>query len=258
MSGVTSVILASLCGRYPEELVTHALDRYDTAKRAMIVDDWHKVQSHVGLFCEAVIRICRNELTGVYTAIGDSKFKVENEANACLQHPASGDDKEPFRYMIPTVVKAAYAVRSRRGVDHLAQIQPNHNDARLQMSQADWMLSELIRCAATTRSFQHAQAVVDSIMVRELPLLEKINGEWKILAPNMPLEDMILLVKYNDDEAKQADLVKICRKSQPTVSRAIDRLDEQAFLHKNGRSITITTLGRKRVEGLPRLRAIAS
>ncbi len=258
MSNAPNAIQTSLCARYPEELVTAALGAYDTAKRAMIVDDWHKAQSHVGLFCEAVIRVCRNEVTGTYTAIGDFKFKVENEANACLNQPPAGDAMEPFRYMIPTVVKAAYAVRNRRGVDHLAQIKPNHNDARLQMSQADWMLGELIRCAAAKRSFEHAQAIVDSIMERELPFLEKIKGEWKILAPNMSLEDMILLVKYNDDGAKQADLVKVCRKSQPTVSRAIDRLDEQAYLHKSGRNITITTLGRKRVEGLPRLRALAS
>lgn len=258
MSNVSAAIHSSLGARYPEELVASAFSAYDTAKRAMIVHDWHKAQSHVGLFCEAVIRICRNEVTGTYTAIGDFKFKLENEANACLNHATSADDIEPFRYMIPTIAKAAYAVRNRRGVDHLAQIKPNHIDARLQMSQADWMLAELIRCAATKRSFEHAQAVVDSIMERELPLLERINGEWKVLVPDMSLDDMILLVKYNDNDAKQADLVKICRKSQPTVSRAIDRLDEQAYLHKSGRNITITTLGRKRVEALPRQRALAS
>jgi len=87
---------------------------------------------------------------------------------------------------------------------------------------------------------------------------EKINGQWKILVPTMGIEDMILLVLYHDDDITQVDLVGITRKSQPTVSRAIDRLDGLALLDKDGRRLTITSTGRKRVESSRELRALAS
>jgi len=61
---------------------------------------------------------------------------------------------------------------------------------------------------------------------------------------------------YHDDKLKQADIVRIVKRSQPTVSLATTKLDKEGFLHKAVRSISITSKGRKRVEGLPELRAL--
>jgi hypothetical protein len=257
MDAVNALVRSYLVSRYPEELVDAMLSAYGIAKRSWTLGDWHKTESHLGLFCEAAVRICRQIATGTYTEIGHPKFKVETEAMACSQVTMTTVADEPFRVLIPVVIAAVYAIRNRRGVDHLSKIKPNHIDAKVQLAQADWILAELTRLA-TTNDFGHVQQIIDSLVERESPLIEKINGQWKVLDPSMSLEDMILLVCYHDDEMSQVELVRICGKTQSTVSRALDRLDADALLHKDGRRITITSTGRKRVESSPKLRSLAS
>ncbi len=246
---------ADLVSRYPTELVDEALSAYMTAKKAALADDLHKAESYFGQFCEAAIRICRHVVTGKYTPIGDSGFKVNTELTQTTSAPKGREEDESFRLLIPHTVQAMYNIRNRRGVDHLSQIKPNHIDARVLTAQADWILAELTRLA-TTHDFKQAQALIDALVDRQMPLIEMINGEWKLLQTDLELEDAILLALYHDDDLKQADVVRIVKRSQPKVSVAITSLDKEGFLHKSGRTTIITSKGRTRVESLPALRAL--
>jgi hypothetical protein len=246
-----------LVSRYPPGLVDALLEAYTTAKAAALVDDLHKVESYFGQFCEAAIRICRHAVTGSHTPIGDSTFSVEKEITATMGGLKGRDEDEWLRLLIPPTVRAMYNIRNRRGVDHLSRIKPNHIDARVLTAQADWILAELTRLA-TTHDFVQAQALIDALVDRQLPLIEMINGEWKLLQTDLPLEDAILLASYHDDKLVQVDIVGIVRKTQGTVSTAITKLDKEGYLHKSGRTITITSKGRNRVETLPQLRKLVS
>lgn len=244
-----------LASRFPSELVDELLEAYTTAKKAALMGDLHKAESYFGQFCEAAIRICRFVVTGGYTAIGDSNFKVGTELNASVNHPKGREEDEPFRLLIPHTVQAMYNIRNRRGVDHLSPIKPNHIDATVLAAQSDWILAELTRLA-TTHDFAQAQALIDTLVDRQMPLIEMINGEWKLLHTDLPTDDAILLALYHDAKLVQADIVRIVKRSQPAVSLAIKKLDDEGYLHKSGRSISITTKGQKRIESLPQLRAL--
>jgi hypothetical protein len=246
-----------LGSRYPSSLVDELLLAYTIAKAAALVDDLHKVESYFGQFCEAAIRICRHAVTGSYTPIGDSNFSVEREMTATTGAPKGREEDEPLRLLIPHTVRAMYNIRNRRGVDHLSRIKPNHIDARVLTAQADWILAELTRLA-TTQDFAQAQAIIDALVDRQLPLIEMINGEWKLLQTDLHLEDAILLATYHDDNLVQVDIVGIVKRSQGTVSTAIKKLDNEGYLHKSKRAITITSKGRNRVEALPELRKLVS
>jgi hypothetical protein len=248
---------ADLIVRYPEELVDQTLNAYLAAKRAALVDDLQKAESLFGQFCEGAIRICRKVITGSHTPIGDPGFKVSVEVKACLVHSKDRLEDEPFRVLIPNAITAMYDIRNRRGVDHLSQIKPNHIDARVLTAQSDWILAELTRLA-TTHDFAQAQRLVDSLVDRQIPLLEMINGEWKLLQTDLCLGDAILLALYHDSKLSQADMVTFVKRSQPTVSKAIAKLDNEGFLHKSGRTLTITSKGQKRVDSLPELRALVA
>lgn len=241
---------ADLRSRYPSDLVDITLEAYLEAKRAALMDDLQKAESLFGQFCEGVIRICRHIVAGSYTAIGDPAFKVNTEANACTSHPIGRLEDEPFRILIPNTITAMYGIRNRRGVDHLSRIRPNHIDARVLIAQSDWILAELTRLA-TAHDFIQAQERIDSLVERQVPIIEKIDGVWKLLRTDLSVDDAVLVALYHDDDLSQSDLVGIVRKSQPTISLAVTRLDGKALLHKAGRKIKITTLGRKRVESLP-------
>jgi hypothetical protein len=247
---VRELLYAELVVRYSKELVDEGLDAYVIAKSAALSNDFQKAETHFGKFCEAVVRICRQEVVPPYTPLGDSAFKVDLEIKACLQSAKGPSDS--FRVLIPNTVRAMYDIRNRRGVDHLSRIKPNHIDARVLTAQADWVLAELFRLA-TTHDFAHAQRVVDSIVERQIPFIERINGEWKLLKTSVDTDDAILLVLYHDEEVSQADLVSILKRSQPTISNTVKRLDADGFLHKSGKALFITSLGRKRVEALPEL-----
>ena len=246
---------ADLTTRYPADLVDETLDAYLAAKRAALMDDLQKAESLFGQFCEGAIRICRYIVTGTYTPIGNPAFKVNVEVNACLNRPIGKLEDEPFRILIPNTITAMYGIRNRRGVDHLSQIKPNHIDARVLIAQSDWILAELTRLA-TTHDFRQAQELIDSLVERQVPIIEKIDGVWKLLRTDLGVDDAILVALYHDDDLSQAELVGIVRKSQPTVSFAVTRLDEKALVHKAARKIKITSLGRKRVESLPEIRKL--
>jgi hypothetical protein len=246
-----------LVSRYPSSLVDELLAAYTIAKAAALVDDLHKVESYFGQFCEAVIRICRQAVTGSHTPIGDSSFSVEKEIMATTGVPKGKEEDEPLRLLIPHTVRAMYNIRNRRGVDHLSRIKPNHIDARVLTAQADWILAELTRLA-TTHDFAQAQALIDTLVDRQLPLIEMINGEWKLLQTDLHLEEAILLATYHDEDLAQVDIVRIVRRSQGTVSTAITKLDNEGYLHKSKRTISITSKGRSRVEALPELRKLVT
>lgn len=247
---VKDLLYADLIARYPKELVDESLNAYVIAKSAALSNDFHKAETHFGLFCEAAVRICRHEVAPPYTALGDSGFKVDLEIKACVQSTKGPSDS--FRLLVPNTVRAMYDIRNRRGVDHLSHIKPNHIDARVLTAQSDWILAELFRLA-TTHDFSHAQKVVDSIVERQVSLIERINGEWKLLKTSLNTDDAILLVLYHDEDVSQADLVSILKRSQPTISNTVKRLDAEGLLHKSGKALFITSLGRKRVEALPEL-----
>lgn len=249
------ILRADLVSRYPEDLVDAALSAYMTAKRAALSDDLHKSEVLFGQFCEAAIRICRKAVTGACTPIGDSSFGVDKELTATTSASKGREEDEPLRLLIPHTIRAMYNIRNRRGVDHLSHIKPNHIDARVLTAQADWILAELTRLA-TTHDFAQAQALIDSLVDRQMPLIEMINGEWKLLETGLQPEDAILLALYHDDELTQVDIVSIVKRSQSVVSKAISKLDKEGFLHKSVRTITITTKGRARVEDLPALRKL--
>ena len=239
-----------LVKRYPDELVDELLPQYVAAKRAAYAEDFAKIESSLGLFCEAAIRICTNEVAGSFVPIGDASFGVEKALNACT-NSAAGSAHDTFRLLIPNTVKAMYAIRNRRGVDHLSLIKPNHIDARVVTAQADWVVAELYRLAAKVATAE-AQATVDHIVEREIPIVERIEGELAILSTTISTEDSILLAKYFEGgPIKQADLVRIVRRAQPTVSLTMKKLVEGRFLHqaKDG-AYYLTAKGRARVEAL--------
>jgi hypothetical protein len=248
---------ADLNARYPTDLVDETLDAYMTAKRAALMNDLHKAETLFGQFCEGAIRICRHVVTGKYTPIGDPAFKVNVEANITTSHPIGKLEDEPFRILIPGTILAMYGIRNRRGVDHLSKIKPNHIDARVLIAQSDWILAELTRLA-TKHDFNQAQQLIDSLVERQVPIIEKIDGVWRLLRTDLSVDDAVLVALYHDDDLSQADLVGIVRRSQPTVSLAVTRLDEKALVHKAGRKITITSLGRMRVEVLPEIRQLTA
>ena len=64
----------------------------------------------------------------------------------------------------------------------------------------------------------------------------------------MNTEIATLVVLYHDEEVSQAELAKIVKRSQPTISNAVKKLDAEGFIHKSGKALFITSLGRKRVE----------
>ncbi len=247
---IKELLHGDLVGHYPEELVDEGLNSHMIAKGAALSGDFRKAESHFALFCEAAIRICRNEVAPPYTPLGDSSFKMDNEIRACLQSAKGSNDS--LRILVPNIVRAMYDIRNRRGVDHLSPIKPNHIDARVLTAQADWVLAELFRLA-TTHDFEHAQRIVDALVERQVPFIEKINGEWKLLTTNLSTDDAILTIIYHDAEVSQTDLMKALKLSQPTISNAVKKLDARGLLHKSGRTLSITSLGRKHVEAIPAL-----
>jgi hypothetical protein len=239
----------------PKDVVAGMTEHYRLAKEGDVADDFGQVEREIGLFCEAAIRAIGALCKVPYLPIGDSKFKVEDLYNKVVGSSPSSGVGDSIRQMMPYAIRFAYTIRNKRGVDHLAAITPNHIDARVMLSTADWIVAEFARVYLTGNPAE-AQTFVDSIVERQVPLVEHFGDEVKILDSGLNADDRVLVLAYARDAAVPiAEAVEISGLPRTSAYRLVDKLSNEAFLHKSGNMVTLTSLGKTRVEALVRSRA---
>ncbi|HEV2263227.1 MAG TPA: hypothetical protein VGR79_01710 [Stellaceae bacterium] len=87
-----------------------------------------------------------------------------------------------------------YEVRNNRGVGHVGgEVDPNHMDATLVVSMCNWIIAEIVRVFHNL-SVDEAQALVDSLAERRVPIVWQSADMRRVLDPTMGLQDQILVL----------------------------------------------------------------
>ncbi len=101
-----------------------------------------------------------------------------------------------FSILIPRLLPALYEIRNNRGVGHTGgDVDPNHMDATAVLSIASWILAEFVRVFHGV-SVQQAQAIVDAIVDRPIPLVWQGGAVKRVLDTKMKYPDQILLLLH--------------------------------------------------------------
>lgn len=156
--------------------------------------DWGPAELNGGRFAEAVLRFLEwRESGGHYTPIG---MQLNRQAilNRARNNPSLPDG---LRFHVAKCSEILMDIRNRRDVAHLGTvINVDEMDAHLVMRLAAWVLAEIVR-EESDLSAQDAQALIDRLSVRRLPLVEEVGGDLVVVATDLSATERALVALYN-------------------------------------------------------------
>lgn len=241
--------LSKLLGKkLNEELVRKLLEHYQELKQKLFLGQYEPSQLNCAKFAEVVMRILEYVTKDNYTPFGKS-VSLDALTKELEQSPK---DKFPdsIRIHIPRILRATYDIRSKRGVAHIGEINPNLMDVTFVVSACDWIIAELIRLYHID-DLNETQRIIDSIVERKVPIIEEFGDDLKVLVPNLSVTDKILLILYkkHPSHVLTGDLKNwIQTKSPNHITTVLRQLDTDAKVHRKGNENIITRKGIEYVE----------
>jgi hypothetical protein len=190
---------SKLLSALPEGLRQPLLSSYKEIASNYVERRWEPSELNGGKFCEVVYSIINGTVSGRYP---DKPTKPQNMVKACRaleEQPADSTrvgDKS-LRILIPRMIAPLYDIRNNRGVGHIGgDVDPNHMDATAVYTSASWILGELVRIFHGTSTVV-AQATVDALIERKLPLIWAVGDVRRVLDVSMPTADQVLVLSYS-------------------------------------------------------------
>lgn len=152
-----------------------------------------------GKFCEAVLRFIQFQLTDRHTEFGTHITNFADECHKIIGLPKT-TGLESVRVIIPRALTFVYTLRGKRGIGHVGgDVEANAVDLQTIVRIADWIVCELIRVYHHL-SLEEAQALVDSVSTRSLPLVWEVRGKKRILEKALNYKEKVLVLVYSDSE----------------------------------------------------------
>lgn len=254
--------LQSALASIGEPFASRVVDSYLLLRAAVADGAWDAAGLRAGIFCEAVLRFLQQDLTGKHTPFG-SKLPVFVDECVRLANVPVTSGPESLRLIVPKAIAFVYTLRNKRGVGHAGgDVEANEIDAVTAARIADWCVCELLRLKHTL-SLEEAQALVDSIAVRQLPEIWSVLGKRRVLDSSLDYQSQALLLLHSSSAAGVLieDLRDWLDYDRPSrfVERVIGPLHEERLVEydRESGSVILSPSGAARVEQvlLPRLRA---
>lgn len=178
----------------PSGLRDPLLEEYRTIVQNFLEQRWLPSELHGGRFSETVYTILDGQAKKSYAS---APSKPANFPEACKKLEANKLPHVPrsFQILIPRILPALYEVRNNRNVGHVGgDVDPNHMDAMMVLSMANWIMAELVRVFHGL-TVAVAQQVVDTLVEVRIPVIWSDGGGVKrVLRPELKLNQQILLL----------------------------------------------------------------
>jgi hypothetical protein len=105
---------------------------------------------------------------------------------------------ESARLILPRAIDFIYTLRNKRDIGHVGgDVDANEIDAATCVRAVDWCVAELIRIYHNL-SLEEAQEILDSLVVRQLPVVWQVGGIKRVLLTNLTLKEQTLCLLYSD------------------------------------------------------------
>jgi len=167
------------------------LAEYNSILQNFTEQRWTPAELSGGKFCEIVYTILDGFARKSYPA---APTKPKNFLDACKKLESNVAVPRSFQILIPRLLPPLYEIRNNRNVGHVGgDVDPNFMDSSTVLSMASWVMAELVRVLHSV-SVEEAQAVVNSLSERRVPLIWESGGIKRVLNPNLPLRDQILVL----------------------------------------------------------------
>ncbi|TIS65599.1 hypothetical protein [Mesorhizobium sp.] len=177
----------------PEGLRRPLLEEYNKLAKHYREGRWEPAELNGGKLCEIVYSILKGHADG---AFANAPYKPDNMVIACRKLEEATGFPRSVRIQIPRMPLALYEIRNNRNVGHVgADVDPNHMDASVVLAMVKWVMAELVRIFHNTTP-EEATQVVESLTERSLPILWRVGGLTRVLAP-LSAKDKTLAVLYS-------------------------------------------------------------
>ena len=232
------------------DLIRSLLEYYQELKHKFSLGQYEPSQLNCAKFVEVVMRILEYLADGSYTPLG--KDVRLNGLTKRLENISKGKLPDSIRIHIPRILRSVYDIRSKRGVAHIAEVNPNLVDATYVVSACDWILAELIRLYVADEP-STAQEVIRSIVEKKVPVIEEFGDDIVILDTTLSVANRAMLVLYRKYPSFVSiyDLWKWTKTSSRNyLSSAMHKLMTDARVYRRGEDYILTIKGIAFVEGI--------
>ena len=225
-------LAAILKSGLPDGLVDELLRQHVRAHRRFQAGDHEGVLEAIGKFAEAAIRCGQELVTGSHTAM-TAKLPAFDRVVQTIENTPVGSQPESLRIIVPRVLHTIYTIRNKRRGGHVSgEVAPQRMDALLTLLMVDWSLAELARVLSRL-PLDEGQAVVDSLVQREIPLVYRDGHVHIVMRPDLELVDEVLVLLYSEPEGfTERQLVDSTKRSRSNVLSAIQSLERLRLAFK--------------------------
>lgn len=240
---------AELAKGLPADLVKKLLAAYEEIKENFYLGRHEPSELNAGKLCEIVARILEHESGLALTPWGKT---IPNLGDYLRGFEKQTQANDSIRFHIPRVANAIYNIRNKRGVGHVGgDVNPNLADSTYLVGAADWILADLIRLHYGC-SLEEAQAIVDGLVQRKLPLVYEIGGVKRVLNPSLDYSQktLLLLAGLFPKGVAESDLFNWVEHSHASVYRRdiLRRLHKRKLIEFTNGKCTILPPGLREVE----------
>jgi hypothetical protein len=237
----------------PSNFRKHILKSYRDLKSRHSEAKYDASGLSAGKFCESVLRLLQEQLTGAHIPFGKAIPNYIDECRKLVALPTTSGN-ESLRVVMPRTLMFIYTLRNKRGIGHVGgDVDANRLDSQVIATASDWIVCELIRVFHNL-SLEEAQDLVDSVSTRQISDIWEIAGRKRVLRTDLDFKDKTPLLLYSsgDQGALVEDLFLWTKYSNlPVYKRAVlEPLDKECLLDYDSETqfVTISPLGIKRVE----------
>ena len=247
-----NTLLEQALTNVPKRFRQKLIDTYLEIKRSHVESNFESAGLSAGKFCEVLIRLLQQEVTGTYTQFGKP---IPNMADECRKIIAAPNSRhtESIKTIIPRALVFLYTMRNKRGIGHIGgDIDANSIDSATIARTSDWILCELIR-VFHKMPIEEAQDLVDGISVKSLPIVWEVAGKKRVLNNKLTSKQKVLLLLYSESDAAvpTEDLCSWVEYAPGMFKkRVLDDLHQKKFIEhdKNSELVYLSPKGIKLVE----------
>lgn len=239
----------ALATSLPAPIASKIADAYAGMEKSFALGSWKASGIDAGHFVESVRRGLEYELFGSFTPFAESLSSFSQ--HTLQKYESAPGKKEEHRILIPRALYAAYCVRNKRGIGHVAEVEPNRQDSTFIINSCKWVLAELVRLGGAS-THEEAQQLVEQILHRHVGIVWDDGETFMILDPKMKAPERSLVVLYRQSGlAIEALREKVGYQSKARFKAILINLQKDALL-----SITpsdtckLSPLGVRKVEEL--------
>jgi hypothetical protein len=181
---------AALIAKFPPQKVDEVLYHYNILRREDRLNHWESCLVNGGKFVEAVLKCFR------YLTTGDEVDSVKtDEEIRRLENAVQLSNFE--RSTVPRALRLIYEFRNKRGGAHNSSFDPIKTDCALVVAVSNWVMEELTRLYLTNDPLA-AQKLVESLLVKDIPLVEEMDGDRLVLKHGLSARVQLEILLYRE------------------------------------------------------------